>query len=99
MMKPKQLLGWILVALGILFLLTGLVVTVFATVPTSGDNSIQSNQDLPSSVWVELANSVMDFTLRLLAIEWTPTRVGIFLIIVGMVLEGVGAYSLMSMIV
>ena len=82
--------------MGILFLVSGLVVTVFATVPISNGSAIQSDQALPSSVWVGLANNIMDFTVQLLAMQWTPTRAGIFLIIVGMVLEGVGAYSLMS---
>ena len=85
--------------MGILFLVSGLVVTVFATVPISNGSTIQSEPALPSSVWAELANNIMDFTLQLLAMEWTPTRVGIFLIIVGMVLEGVGAYSLMSTVI
>lgn len=78
--------------MGILFLVSGLLVTIFATVsPTSG-SMIQSTP----SVWAELANNIMDFTLQLLALEWTATRVGIFFIVVGMVLEGVGAYSLMT---
>jgi len=90
-MKPKLLLGWILVGMGVLFLACGLVVTIFATV-TVDSSLLQSTP----SMWVELANTIMDFTLQLLAMEWTATRVGIFLIVVGMVLEGVGAYSLMS---
>jgi len=90
-MKPKLLLGWILVGMGVLFLACGLVVTIFATV-TVDSSLLQSTP----SMWVVLANTIMDFTLQLLAMEWTATRVGIFLIVVGMVLEGVGAYSLMS---
>ncbi len=77
--------------MGVLFLACGLVVTIFATV-TVDSSLLQSTP----SMWVELANTIMDFTLQLLAMEWTATRVGIFLIVVGMVLEGVGAYSLMS---
>ncbi len=93
-MKSRLVLAWILVGLGILFLISGLIVTTFATV-SSGSNLPQANA-VPPSMWVEFANQIMDFTLELLAMEWTPTRVGIFFIVVGMVLEGIGVYSLLS---
>ena len=73
MMKARSRLGWIFVLTGLLFLLCGLIVTIFATVP-------------------HMTNSPM----KMMAIDWTPSRVGIFFIIVGMVLEGTGAYALMS---
>ncbi len=82
-------------ATGLLFLLSGLAVTMFATMPMTS-NLPQSSETAPSSVWVELADRVMDFTLQLLALDWTPMRVGVFLIIVGMVLEGIGVYALIS---
>ena len=77
-----------------LFLVSGLIVTTFATVSSSGN--MPQAEAIPSSMWVEFANRIMDFTLELLAMEWTPTRVGIFFIVVGMVLEGVGVYTLIS---
>lgn len=78
--------------MGVLFLVSGLLVTVLVTISPASANTLQSTP----SVWVELANSIMDFTIQLLSLEWTPARVGIFLIVVGMVLEGAGAYSLMT---
>ncbi|MBC8509139.1 MAG: hypothetical protein ISR58_10200 [Anaerolineales bacterium] len=93
-MKPRMILAWILVGLGVLFLVSGLIVTTFATV-SSGGNMPQADA-VPASMWVEFANRIMDFTLELLAMEWTATRVGIFFIVVGMVLEGVGVYTLIS---
>ena len=89
-----MILAWILVGLGVLFLVSGLIVTTFATV-SSGGNMPQADA-VPASMWVEFANRIMDFTLELLAMEWTATRVGIFFIVVGMVLEGVGVYTLIS---
>ncbi len=94
-MKPRQTLGWILVATGLLFLLSGLVVTVFAAMPMPA-NQPMDESPAATSVWVEFANRVMDFTLQLLALDWTPTRVGVFLIIIGMVLEGTGVYAVIA---
>ncbi len=94
-MRPQQTLGWILIVTGLLFLLSGLVITVFASMPTPA-NQPMAEDAAPTSVWVEFANQLMDFTLQLLALDWTPTRVGVFLIIIGMVLEGAGAYALIS---
>jgi len=94
-MKSKTTLGWILVGLGTLFLIGGLFVLIFATVNVSGDIGL----DIPTiapSIWVSIADRVMDFTIKLLEVDWTPTRVGIFLIVIGLVLEGGGAYALFS---
>jgi len=48
------------------------------------------------SFWTSLANALMEFIIDLINIDWTPTRAGVFMIIVGLVLEGGGAYALMS---
>lgn len=97
-METRKLLGWILVIAGLLFLLSGLLVTVFATVPMPINSNMPQSEEQAASppMWVDFANRVMDFTLDLLALDWTPIRVGIFLIVVGMLLEGFGAYSLLS---
>jgi len=95
-MKSRLILAWILVGLGFLFLVSGLMVTVFATAPISNGGNFPQADAIPTSMWVEFANRIMDFTLALLAIEWTPARAGIFFIVVGMVLEGAGVYSLIS---
>jgi hypothetical protein len=95
-MKSRLVLAWILVGLGVLFLVSGLIVTLFATVSSTNSGNMPQAETIPTSVWVELANRIMDFTLALLAMEWTPARVGIFFIVVGMVLEGAGVYSLLS---
>lgn len=93
-MNPKTILAWTLVGLGVLFLITGLVITVFATLPQTA--SLNSEEAVPAAMWVEFANQIMDFIVQMMAVDWTPTRVGIFLIIIGMILEGFGAYTLMS---
>jgi hypothetical protein len=46
--------------------------------------------------WVSLANAVMNFVLALLRVQWTPPRVGVFLILVGLLLEGAAAYLLLT---
>lgn len=94
-MKTKMTLGWILVGLGALFLISGLFVLIFATVNVSGDITLDTPPISPS-IWVSFADRVMDFTLKLLEVDWTPTRVGIFLIVIGLVLEGGGTYALIS---
>ena len=94
-MKTKIRLGWILVSLGSLFLISGLFVIVFATVAIEGDTTLDSPLINPS-IWVTIADRLMDFTIDLLKVDWTPTRAGIFLIVIGMVLEGGGAYALLS---
>ena len=92
-----MILAWILVGLGVLFLVSGLIVTLFATIPLAGGGNMPQGADaIPPSMWVEFADRIMDFTLDLLAIEWTAARAGIFFIVIGMVLEGFGVYSLIS---
>jgi len=96
-MKPRLILGWILVGMGVLFLVSGLIVTMFATInPQAGGGNMPQAEAIPPSMWVEFANRIMDFTIELLAMEWTAARAGIFFIVVGMVLEGFGVYSLIS---
>ena len=34
--------------------------------------------------------------IQLLQVDWTPTRMGVFLVIVGLLLEAAGAYALVS---
>jgi len=81
--------------MGSLFLISGLIVLIFATLHIGGDMALSS---APPSMWVSLADRLMDFTIKLLEVDWTPTRVGVFLIVIGMVLEGGGAYSLIKSI-
>ena len=94
-MEIKTKLGWILVALGVLFLIGGLFVLIFATV-TSNMNPTADVPPFTPSVWEAIANRVMDFTIQLLVVDWTPVRVGVFLTVIGMVLEGLGVYVLIS---
>jgi len=94
-MKTKKTLGWILIALGALFLIGGLFVLIFVTVTISEDGATEVPA-LPSSVWEVIAQRVMDFTIQLLAVDWTPIRVGVFLIVIGLILEGGGTYALIS---
>jgi hypothetical protein len=94
-MKTKMILGWILVGLGAIFLIGGLFVLIFATVQGSGDMALDAPSISPS-LWVSIADRVMDFIIELLEVDWTPTRVGIFLIVIGLVFEGGGAYALLS---
>jgi hypothetical protein len=92
-MKTKQTLGWIFVITGTVFLLCGLVVMIFATLrpgmegPTGGE---------AVSIWVEFANSVMIFIISLLEVDWTPIRVGVFLIVIGVLFDGGGGYLMIS---
>ncbi len=93
-MTVRIRLGWILVVTGLLFLLCGLIVTIFATVPQMANSPMG---EVPAaSVWVDLANGMMRFIVEMMAVDWTPSRVGVFFIIVGMILEGTGAYALIS---
>jgi hypothetical protein len=94
-METKTTLGWILVALGTLFLISGLFVLIFTTV-TVHDDSSANIPPIPPSFWEAFANRVMEFTIQLLEVDWTPIRVGVFLIVIGLVLEGSGAYVLIS---
>jgi hypothetical protein len=92
-MKPKLALAWIFVLTGTLFLISGLVVMIFATLRPG----MEGPSGLPDpSFWVNLANIVMAFIIELLEVDWTPVRVGVFLIIVGVIFDGGGAYLIMS---
>jgi len=92
--KSRRRLGWILVATGLVFLFAGLIVATLATTPLAvkppHGGSLQP-QPAPS-FWVELADKIMQFVLALLQVQWTPARVGVFLIIVGLVIEAAGGY-------
>ena len=79
--------------MGALFLISGLIVLIFATLHIGGDMAPAAASP---SVWVSLADSLMEFTIKLLEVDWNPTRVGVFLIVIGLVLEGGGAYSLIK---
>ncbi len=89
MRKNRLRFAWLLAILGAVFLLAGLLVMVFATVPLAAAPLAPETQP---SAWVTLADRVMDFTLSLLQVDWTPARVGVFLIIIGAVLEGSAGY-------
>ena len=95
-MKARTTLGWILIGLGALFLIGGLFVLIFVTVTTTSGDMAADLPPITPSLWETIATRVMDFTIDLLEVEWTPTRVGIFLIIVGLVLVGGGTYALVS---
>ena len=94
-MKTKKTLGWVLIGLGSLFLIGGLFVLIFATVAVSGDVSMTAPLANPSA-WVTFADRLMDFIIDLLNVDWTPTRTGVFLVMVGLVLGGAGFYALIS---
>ncbi len=97
-MQAKSLLGWIFIGIGALFLVGGLFVLIFVTtVSVSNGMALDAPPiQAPASIWVTVAERVMDFTIQLLEVEWTPTRVGIFLIVIGLVFEGGGAYLLVA---
>jgi hypothetical protein len=95
MNKTKLTLGWLLIVTGTLFLLCGLVVMIFATLRV-GPGGIMGGEIQDPSFWIALANALMEFVIDLIRIEWTPTRAGVFLIVVGLVLDGGGAYALIS---
>ena len=67
---------------------------IFATLGPGMDGSLGELPD--PSFWVTLANAVMGFIIDLLEVEWTPIRVGVFLIIVGVIFDGGGTYLVMS---
>ena len=93
--KTKLTLGWLLIVTGTLFLICGLVILIFATLHADSDGIMGG--DIPdSSFWVTLANALMQFVIDLINIEWTPTRAGVFLIVVGLVLNAGGSYALFS---
>jgi hypothetical protein len=94
-MKLKLTLGWLFVLTGTLFLICGLIVMIFATFRFGTDGAMGG--EIPDlSFWPQLANALMMFVIELLNVEWTPVRAGVFLIVVGLILDGSGAYFLMS---
>ncbi|MFN2235565.1 MAG: hypothetical protein ACK2U1_15165 [Anaerolineales bacterium] len=95
MNKTKLTLGWLLIVTGTLFLICGLVILIFATLHV-GSDGIMGGDISDSSFWITLANALMQFVIDLINIEWTPTRAGVFLIVVGLVLNAGGSYALVS---
>jgi hypothetical protein len=94
-MKPKLTLGWIFVLTGTLFLLSGLVVMIFATLRPDMEGP-SGGIPIDPGFWVTLANAVMQFVIDLLEVDWTPIRAGVFMIIIGVILDGSGAYLMIS---
>ena len=94
-MKTKLTLGWLLIVTGSIFLICGLVVMIFATIHIGGEGPMGGNIPEPS-FWTTLADEVMEFIIDLLNVEWTPARAGVFLIVIGLFLDGGGAYILVS---
>ena len=68
---------------------------IFATI-RFGHNGTMGGEIPDPSFWVALANEVMKFIIALLNVEWTPARAGVFLIVVGVLLDGGGTYMLVS---
>jgi len=89
--RNRHDLGWLLAIIGAIFLIAGLMVMVWATV--SSPSGPLGPQPEPS-LWVTLADHIMNFVLALLQVDWTPTRVGVFLVVVGLALEGGATYLL-----
>ncbi|GEM_PF-1164621 len=94
MRRNRERFGWLLAVLGALFLVAGLVVLLFATVPLPPHAPLAPQPE--PSAWVGLANMLMNFILALLQVHWTPPRVGVFLIIIGLLLEGGAAFLLLT---
>lgn len=92
MRKNRLRFAWLLAIMGAVFLLAGLLVVVFATVPLASAPAAPLAPETQPSAWVALADRVMNFTIALLQVDWTPTRVGVFLIVIGVVLEGGAGY-------
>ena len=90
MTKHRVRAAWLLMLLGALFLVAGLVVVLFATV-RHGGGPLGPSPAEPSGI-VALADLIMRFVLALLQVEWTPARVGVFLISIGLLLEAGGIY-------
>ena len=68
---------------------------IFATIHIGGEGPMGGNIPEPS-FWTTLADEVMEFIIDLLNVEWTPARAGVFLIVIGLFLDGGGAYILVS---
>jgi hypothetical protein len=94
-MKIKLTLGWIFVVTGTVFLISGLVVMIFATL-NLGTNGPTGGVPVDPGFWATLANAVMEFIIDLLEVDWTPIRVGVFLIMIGVIFDGGGAYLMVS---
>lgn len=94
-MKSKLTLGWLLIIVGTLFLICGLVVMIFATIYMDSNGSLVGEIPDPS-FWPALANALMKFVIELLNVQWTTARVGAFLILVGLILDGGGAFFIKS---
>ena len=92
-MKTKLALGWILVVVGTVFLICGLVVILFAAF-NPGESGSMGGEITPS-FWTSLANALMEFTLELLNVDWTAMRAGIFLVIIGLIIDTGGIYLLL----
>ena len=68
---------------------------IFATIRMGSDGIMGG--DIPDpSFWTTLANALMQFVIDLIKIDWTPIRAGVFLIVVGLMLNGGGVYALIS---
>ena len=68
---------------------------IFATLHPGMDGSM-GEVPVDSGFWVSLANAVMEFIINLLEVNWTPIRAGVFLIVVGVIMDGGGAYMMIS---
>ena len=88
--KTKTTVGWVLIGLGALFLIAGLVVLVAITM--TANSGSMADPLPPTSIWT----AIMDFVIRLINVEWNPSRVGVFLVLVGMALEGGGIYVMIA---
>lgn len=68
---------------------------IFASLRPGMDGSMGGEITDPT-FWVTLANAVMEFVIDLLEVDWTPLRAGVFLIVVGVIMDGGGAYLMIS---
>ncbi len=68
---------------------------IFATLHYGIDGSM-GEVPIDPGFWVSIANAVMEFVIELLEVEWTPIRAGVFLIIIGIIMDGGGAYLMIS---
>ena len=91
-MKPKTKLGWILIVLGAIFLICGLYLLMNLALQDGISGSMDAELPGSTSIWTRM----MDYSLELLSVDWTPSRIGVFLILVGLALEAGGGYLLLS---
>ncbi len=94
--RDRRLAAWLLLVLGAIFLISGLAVILFATMPLVQPQALApaAPPAVEPSLVVTVANLIFDFMLRLLQVEWTPQRIGVFLVGVGLLLEAGGIYLL-----